>query len=533
MEGDLIGQDVANYCGLYAKSTRMLLNKSLSKEDVLAAFNTRTQILDHAPRYRAGQYKRESDWYWMYLVRAHTNAARNGMAGNELVLARDDKRVLSCGRVQSIILRLVAEWHLERRTHIPVTHYRLKVKTEIGTMVYVPPSPVLDSNVVNITDSGQVHILDRAKIIDLKTRMDQVKSLKIVNVTTKLTKENPPAPFDSSSLMQAMSKQYKWPMKKTAAIADKVRFKGLITYFRTDDHRLPINYLNPEFVEPIFDACAYLPGMRDHINNIKQGVSGSGYSCSHVTKDKLDHQGITPTSASYLEKNLSDDEFKLYEMVARKFVMAMLPKSIKETTWVKAHASTVGVLDETPVTFMISETSIPEEGWRIMKESSSESPKMERIPEIGECIGTGVIELSDASTEPRAPMTVLDMIQQLKSPSMLAENETQLKTLRECRGIGTAATRASTFEKTKKRNYIAETDDSRVSPTKWGLDYLNYLHPELVSIGLTEVVENSIRDIATQKSDLDAIKHRDIRLKQSREFITKHVKIALEGTSYD
>lgn len=529
MEGELIGQDVANYCGVIAKSTRMLLNKSLDPVDVLAAFNGRTPIAQYLPRYRAGQYKRESDWYWMYLVRAHTFAARNGMAGENLKLERDDKRVLSCGRVQGVILRLVCEWHLLRKSHIHAEYAKLNIPTEAGTMAYIPPVPDAGDERVNIADSGQVQIMDIAALERMKSELMSLKTLEVAHIIKKKIPEGAPPPFDSTGLLQAMSKQYKWPLKKTAAVADKVRFKGLITYFRTDDHRLPTNYLDRSFLNPILAACADLPGMPLHVGALETALDANDYRCRHVTEDDLDHQGITPSGQSYLDKNLSEDEYLLYEMVARRFVMSMMPRAVKQTTWVKATAPITGVLDENPSYFVVSETVLIESGWRGMKESSSESLQLPYIPERGEAIGIGQVEVVGAVTQPKAPMQVVDLLQQLKSPSMLTESDAQLKLLRECRGVGTAATRPATYEKTKKRGYMLENDNNQISPTRWGLEYLQYLHPDLVSVGLTERAERAISEISKVTDDSEAVRLRDNYLKVGRDFITKHIEIALES----
>lgn len=528
MEGEVIGQDIANYCGIYQKCTRMLLNKSLEPTDVLAAFNRRNPLINHSPLYRAGQYKRESDWYWMFLVRAHTYAARNGMAGDELILNRDDKRVLSCGRVQGIILRLVGEWHLARRNHIPVVHGKLKAKTDLGTMAYIPPTPEGEDPRVSIAESGQIQILDIPKLESIKEQLSSVDALETSHVITKAIPESAPAPYEATTLMQAMAKAYKWSLTKTAQVADKVRFKGLMTYFRTDNNQLPTNYLDLEYLNPILDACALMPGMPQYVKALRESIQENGVSSTHITDKPLQHQAIAPSKASYLDKNLTEEEFLLYEMVVRQFVMSLMPKSVKLTTWVHAKAPISGVLDEESMHFVASQTQLQTLGWRKMKATSSESAPLAYLPEKGQSIKAMGFQLTEAVTEPKSPLTMIDLLQQMKNPSVLADNEQQLKTVRSCRGIGTAATRHSIYEKTKKRGYVLEDADRKIIPTAWGLHYLDYLHSDLVSVGLTERVELGIQEISNSQNDQEAVELRDKNLAGHREFITKHIKIALE-----
>jgi len=216
-------------------------------------------------------------------------------------LWRKVARGLSAGRVQSVAVRLIVEREREI-DQIPRTKEQKEESKEQNEFWAL----LVKRNEKTIPKLG-IKTKEEAKRIvnELKGAEFIVKSVK-----RKEIKKNPPPPFITSTLQQEAWQRLRFPAKKTMFLAQNLYEKGFITYHRTDSVNLSKMALSQarKFIEENF---------------------GKDYWRYRVfkTKSKLAqeaHEAIRPTyvqnTPESLEKKLDKDQFKLYDLIWRRFL---------------------------------------------------------------------------------------------------------------------------------------------------------------------------------------------------------------------
>ncbi len=240
------------------------------------------------------------------------------------------KRGLSAGRVQSVALRIVCDREAEIDAFIPEEYWsmdaELSVKGEkkpvIAKLVSVNKKKFAASNKAEIDQ-----IISGLKGADYK-----VSSIKKGERTRKA-----PLPFTTSTLQQEASKALNFPIQKTMRIAQQlyegVDVKGygtvgLITYLRTDSVRVSdeAKAMSHQFISETYDE--------------KYATAGSTGKNSSNAQDA--HEAIRPSDInripSAIKDSLSRDQFRLYQLIWKRFTASQMANALYETTSVTITA---------------------------------------------------------------------------------------------------------------------------------------------------------------------------------------------------
>ncbi|MCR4997593.1 MAG: type I DNA topoisomerase [Butyrivibrio sp.] len=241
------------------------------------------------------------------------------------------KRGLSAGRVQSVALRIIADREEEIDSFIPKEYWTLDVNLKIKG----EKKPIV---------AHYYGTTDEKKEIESKADLDAIcaslkgKKFKVTDIKKGERTKKAPLPFTTSTLQQEASKSLNFSTQKTMRVAQqlyegidlgKEGTVGLITYLRTDSTRVSD--------EAVVTANKYIS------ENF-----GDEYLASNTGTKKQDvkiqdaHEAIRP---SYIDKHpvtvkeyLSKDQFRLYQLIWRRFMASRMAAAKYETTSVKIDA---------------------------------------------------------------------------------------------------------------------------------------------------------------------------------------------------
>ena len=529
-EGCAIAHEVAGYCNVNHKSKRILLVESLDKKDVLTALKQPQDLQLTQPKWRAAQAKRISDWYWQYLVRVHTANARDTLMGKQLDLSKDRKKVISSGRVQSVMQAIITEHHRQRLAHRPLNYYQITLKSTLGPLTLSIPLPPAGDHRVSVTPSGNKVITSHDDAFKLYESLLKQDSAQIENIQQTIEVDHPPKPFDSSSLQSEAARIFKLKPSKTMKIANALRLKGYITYVRTDDSRLPSSMLqDPEELKSKLQACSSIISDEKSLNDLVDNLVNP--SCQYkprcFTNDPMAHHGIIPSGKPPSE-DLEGLELTIFQLIAKRFVVSLYPpsKTIKQQALLSIPVA--DILGGPKTYFKASSSSLKVLGFKTLLDTPINDTSFPKDIEEGIHVPIHSPEMTKKQTEPKSVLRVHELIAQLNRPTLLSSDSTVLKILAAAKGIGTAATRDKILDKLVNRGYCI-LEDGKIEPTAFGIAYMDFLDAQLASVDITARVEKEMLTIENAVSDKLAVELRDKFLQSYHSFILVHIKKALEA----
>ncbi|MBR4175496.1 MAG: type I DNA topoisomerase [Lachnospiraceae bacterium] len=255
------------------------------------------------------------------------------MVGYEIspVLWAKVKRGLSAGRVQSVALRIIADREAQIAAFIPEEYWTLDSEFSVeGSKKTVSASFYGDEN-------GKIAISNekQAKEIEENIKKGPV-SVQEVKKGSRMRKA--PLPFTTSTLQQEAGKVLNFATQKTMRIAQQlyegVEIKGagtvgLISYLRTDSTRvsdeamnMAVNYIKDNF------APEYLAEAKE--KKVSQGKIQDAHECIRPTDLSLEPSAI--------KASLSRDQFRLYQLIYKRFLASCMSSAKYETVSVKIKA---------------------------------------------------------------------------------------------------------------------------------------------------------------------------------------------------
>ena len=241
------------------------------------------------------------------------------------------KRGLSAGRVQSVALRIVCDREEEINAFIPEEYWSL----EAALLPEGEKKPI----VAKLASKGKEKIA-----ISSQAEMDAVladlegKEYQVLSVKKGERRQKAPIPFTTSTLQQEASKALNFPIQKTMRIAQQlyegVDIKGegtvgLITYLRTDSTR----------ISEEADAAAHT-FVAEHYGKEYEAESANEKKAAGKIQDA--HEAIRPSdinrTPSEIKDSLSRDQFRLYQLIWKRFTASRMANAVYETTTVHIGA---------------------------------------------------------------------------------------------------------------------------------------------------------------------------------------------------
>ena len=338
------------------------------------------------------------------------------------------KRGLSAGRVQSVALRIIADREEEINAFIPEEYWTLdaKIKVEGERKPLLAKFYGTDGKKIVIHSKEELEQIMKA-VEDVPYYVDDIKK-------GERTKKAP-LPFTTSTLQQEASKVLNFATQKTMRIAQQlyegIDIKGngtvgVITYLRTDSTRIS--------EEADAAARAYIT------ENYGAEYAAAGEANKKTEKKIQDaHEAIRPTDISMtpasLKESLSRDQFRLYQLIWKRFAASRMQPAKYETTSVKIGAG--------EYRFTVATSKVAFEGFRTVYTEADEEK------EVSNVLVNGLSMDSELTKEE------FDTKQHFTQPPAHYTEATLVKALEEL-GIGRPSTYAPTISTILGRRYITK-----------------------------------------------------------------------------
>ncbi|TKF01681.1 DNA topoisomerase III [Vibrio kanaloae] len=457
-EGQLLVDEVIDYCKVSkAKKESMdrLLISDLNLPAVKRALSQMRSNRDFIPLSISALARSRADWlYGMNMTRAYTLLGQKaGYQG-----------VLSVGRVQTPVLGLVVRRDEEIENFIPKDYFTLHalIPYQNNGQSFDIRARWKPSEACKPWQDEEGRVLNRKLVENVAQRIANQPAT-VTESEQKQSKQAAPLPYSLSALQIDASKRFGMSAQQVLDTCQSLYEKHkLITYPRSDSRYLPKEHYSQR--ESIVDAIA---------NNAKELQSGAqGVDLSLKSKawndSKVDaHHAIIPTPKKSSVNGLSANEMKIYQQVARQYLMQFYPPAI--------FADAKLVFDIAGGVFIAKGRQLINPGWKVLMGKTDTEEKgdgTDTVPPLDK--GTvltcreGVI--GDKKTEPPKHFTEATLLQAMTGIARFVANKDLKAILKETDGLGTEATRAGILDTLFKRQLLTRQGKSiHSSPAGRGL----------------------------------------------------------------
>lgn len=338
------------------------------------------------------------------------------------------KRGLSAGRVQSVALRIICDREDEINAFIPEEYWTLDAKLKADG----EKKPLTAK--FHGDENGKLAITCREEADRI---MDEIRGerFEVLEVKKGERVKKAPLPFTTSTLQQEASKTLNFPISKTMRIAQQlyegVDVKGqgtvgLITYLRTDSVRISD--------EADADARAYIAQNYGEEFVATQTVTQKGGAKIQDAHEAIRPSDIARTQA-VVKESLSRDQFRLYQLIWKRFAASRMASAVYETTNVKIGAG--------KYRFGVAASKVSFEGF--MSVYTSEDDEKD----------TNNVLLKGIDEDTKLTLDTFDEKQHFTQPPAHYTEASLVKTLEEL-GIGRPSTYSPTITTLLGRRYIVK-----------------------------------------------------------------------------
>jgi DNA topoisomerase I len=469
VEGEVIGFNIMRYaCG--QKDARRMKFSTLTKEDLVEAYEHADKTINWGLAH-AGETRHYLDWmYGINVSRALTLAIKSTGAF----------KILSSGRVQGPALKMLYDKEKEIEAFVPEPYWQIVLGVE-----------------KNGTKIEALHEIEKFKSQhEMMQRFEKAlwKPCKLDSVEKKESKVSPPTPFDLGTLQTESYKLFGIKPKDTLSIAQNLYTSGVISYPRTSSQKLPAKLNFKKVLEGLSKNSLYIDKVKV-LQGFKQLIPNEG------KKEDAAHPAIYPTGQ--LPSKLSEIEFKIYDLVVKRFFATFGESAIRES--VNLKLSVGGEI------FYASGMTTKEKNWFNLYEPYAKF-KEEEWPEMkaGEELKIYRLDKLQKETLPPKRYTPASIITELEK-----------------RGLGTKATRAEIVESLYHRNYVI---DESIKVTNMGKSIIETLQkhcPAIIDEELTAKFDTSMDEIMEHKKTEDEVlaEARDVLGKVLKDFKLKEKAI--------
>ncbi|MCQ6275195.1 DNA topoisomerase III [Bacillus sp. V3B] len=400
---------------------------------------------DFEPLYQSAVCRAEADW----LIGLNVTRA----------LTTKYKDPLSAGRVQTPTLSLIMERENQINKFVPQPYWT--IRAEIGPLK------------ADWEKNGEKRLFTKEKA-DAIFNLIHDKQAKVRTLSRKDKSEQQPLPYDLTELQRDANKRFGFSAKKTLTVLQRLyeQYK-LVTYPRTDSR-----YLTNDMEATMLDRLHAISSVyRDEVRPLL-AAKGKVAAKRVFNNDKVsDHHAIIPTEERVHISDLSPDERKLYDLIARRFLTLFYPPYKYEVV----HAE----FDVNGETFMAKETIVVDAGFKKVSGKEQEIAGKQSLSQLvkGQTFTVKSVDINEKLTEPPLRYSEADVLTQMEKY-----------------GLGTPATRAEIIERLLGTE-VVERQNARLYPTKKGKQLMDLVNNDLKSPDLTAKWEKELEKIARGQAD--------------------------------
>lgn len=465
-EGELVARWILekSHC---TKPVKRLWISSVTDKAIQEGFAHLRNGKDYEPLYDAAVSRAEADWL------VGINATR--------ALTCKYNAQLSCGRVQTPTLAMIAAREEEIRQFKPQEYYGLNLLAGGIRFSWQDPK------------SGSRRSFSKERMEDLKAKTGN-GSLEITEIEKSRKKTYAPGLYDLTELQRDANKKFGFSAKETLNIMQRLyEHHKVLTYPRTDSR-----YIGSDIVPTIKErlkACAVGPYRKIAGPLSMKPVKAAK---SFVDDKKVsDHHAIIPTEQFVQLDHMTNEERKIYDLVVRRFCSVLYPPFEYEQTTIKGLAA--GEI------FTAKGKIVKEQGWKEAYDgdwSEEEEEEFQTLKELeeGRHLKIDRADITIGKTQPPAHFNEATLLSAMENPVryMQTKDAKAAKTLGETGGLGTVATRADIIEKLFN-TFLMEKRGSDILITSKGKQLLELVPGDLKRPELTADWEMRLSRIAQGK----------------------------------
>ena len=475
-EGELVARLILKKAGT-DKPLKRLWISSVTDKAIREGFAHLRDGREYEPLYDAAMCRAEADWL------VGINATR--------ALTCKYNAQLSCGRVQTPTLAIIAKREKEIREFVPKPYY--------GLTAYGTPAVTLTWR---DEKSGSYRSFDKNRIASLEKAL-RGKDGVVTEVKRTAKRTSAPLLYDLTELQREANRRFHYSAKETLNIMQRLyENHKVLTYPRTDSR-----YLSSDIVPTLKErlrACGTGPYRKLAGRLLNQTFTAKA---SFVNDAKVsDHHAIIPTEQFVSLEHMTIDERRIYDLVVRRFLAVFYPPFEYEQV-----SLTVDIGGEM---FAAGGKTVKSSGWKEVYEADGddwEDEETGRDLEAGKAVReqklpsiakgdhfTGLhFANTEGKTKPPAPFTEATLLSAMENPAAYMESgdKAMAKTLGETGGLGTVATRADIIEKLFK-SFLLEKRGEDIFLTSKAKQLLELVPEDLRKPELTADWEMRLSKIA-------------------------------------
>ncbi len=438
------------------KPVQRLWLSSMTSKAIKEAFTALRPASEFALLEQAARSRSEADWIvGMNATRAATIRLRSSFDG-----------AVSLGRVQTPTLAIIARREEEIRAFVPEPYWLVDATFE-------PVSGDPGRRYVGRFHAGAQPRLGTAEEASAIVSAVQGGAGEITKLEKTTRREKAPLLYDLTSLQREANTRFGFSARRTLSAAQRLYEEHkVLTYPRTNSRFLPTDMIGE--IKPI----AAIVGTHAEYARGAAYVTGLDLlPLDRVINDAkvTDHHAIIPTNSEHKLDKLSDDDRRIYDMVARRFLAAFHPDAVFENTRL-----------ETVVAEHVFRTRgrvLMEAGWRGVygeggldeKKSGDDDVDDQQLPKLaqGENVSTLDVASEEKITQPPRRYSDASLLGAMETAGKLVDDDEMREAMKDS-GIGTPATRAAIIERLIDVGYV-ERDGRSLVCTEKGLGVIRLL----------------------------------------------------------
>ncbi len=474
-EGELIFRYIYEMAGATAPIKRLWIS-SQTDAAIKKGFESLKPGESYIPLFHSAQCRSEADWLvGMNATRAYTIQFSRGNG------------VMSVGRVQTPVLKMIIDRYREFLNFVPETFY------EIHLTVHHPLGNFAAKWVRDTKD----RIQDEKEAQAIFKHVQDHPNGNIQTIIQKEKKEQHPLLYDLTEIQKEANRKFKFSADKTLKTMQALYEQHkVLTYPRTSSRYLSTD-IQPQLLQLVKNAAQLGPYAA-----FAQDILDKNFQiASKMIDDKkvTDHHAIIPTDKTANLSQLSGDERKLFDLVMKRFLAAFYPLCVKDHTEIITKFGTE--------TFRSTGTIITQAGWRQVygneDDTDSDDPKAKQkdgevlLPNVkkGDDVTHKKAKLQSGKTKAPQLHTEASLLANMETAGKQIDDDTLRQAMKEC-GLGTPATRAAILERLLSVKY-AKREKNKFIPTEKGIFLIDNIKNEaLLSPELTGLWEKKLNEIA-------------------------------------
>jgi DNA topoisomerase I len=460
IEGEVIGYNVIAHICKQKDANRMKYS-TLTKEELIKSYEGKQSHLDWGQAH-AGVTRHELDWYYgINLSRALTHAIK----------AAGTFKTLSSGRVQGPALKLLVDKERDISAFIPDPYWQIRLDGEVR-------GAAIEAWYKNVTDKDSKNdkIFDEQKAKDVYEKT-KGQPASVSEVSAKQFKQQPPYPFDLTSMQIEAYRVFKVQPKITLSLAQDLYIGGFISYPRTSSQKLPKELGYKKLLTALTKNSTY--------KELAEKLLKQKVLKPNEGKKKDDaHPAIYPTGV--IPAKLTKDQQRIYDLIVRRFLATFAGEATRETMTIN--------VDIKSEIFIAKGTRTVDKGWHEFYGPYAIFDEV-TLPAVEKNDDVIVKKLEKLSKETKPPKryTPASVIKELEK-----------------RNLGTKATRASIVDNLYDRGYVKAKS---IEVTDLGIKTVATLEkysPQILEEQLTRQIEEEMEEIRQEKKKPEEVKQRTI-----------------------